>query len=169
MIKINYELYKEFLDDLLSVLREQFQEDKIISCALFGSVARGEAKPYSDIDLLIICKKRNLNSTGKFTKILFELEKTKEYKKLLSMGLHPDPYPIFVTPEELSKNPLILLDILDHGIILYDKTNFLKQKLQGFKEKLKQLGARKITFEDGSWAWDLKPDWKIGEVIEIEI
>ncbi|MEA1964407.1 MAG: nucleotidyltransferase domain-containing protein [Candidatus Aerophobetes bacterium] len=169
MMKINYNLYKEFLDKLLSFLVGHFREDKIISCALFGSVARGEAKPYSDIDLLIVCQKRSPDSTEKFTKILFKLEKIEEYKKLLSMGLHPDPYPIFVTPEELSKNPLILLDILDEGIILYDKAGFLNQKLQKLKERLGQLGARKITFEDGSWVWDLKPDWKRGEVIEIEV
>jgi len=169
MIKINYNLYREFLSKLLSVLIDNFREDKIISCALFGSVARGEANPYSDIDLLIVCQKRSLNSTEKFTKIMFKLEKAEEYKKLLSMGLRPDPYPILTTPRELSKNPLILLDILDHGIILYDKANFLKQKLQKLKERLGQFGARKITFEDGSWAWDLKPNWKTGEVIEIEI
>ena len=169
MVKINYELYKEFLDKLLDSLIDRLQEEKIISCALFGSVARGEAKPYSDIDLLIVCQKRSAKSMKKFVKVLFKLEETKEYKKLVSMGLHPDPYPIFVTPEELSKNPLILLDILDHGIILYDRKNFLKGKLQKFKERLKQLGARKLTFEDGSWAWDLKPDWRPGEVIEIEI
>jgi len=105
----------------------------------------------------------------KFTKILFSLKKRKEYKRLLSKGLYPDPYPILMTPEELSENPLILLDILEEGIILYDKDSFLKEKFKKFKEKLKILGARKIIFENGSWAWDLKPNWKPGEIIEIRI
>jgi len=49
MKKINYNTYKNFLDELLKSLISSFAKEEIISCALFGSVARGEANPYSDI------------------------------------------------------------------------------------------------------------------------
>jgi len=29
------------------------------------------------------------------------------------------------------------------------------------------LGSRKVILGNGSWYWDLKPDWKPGEVIEL--
>jgi len=47
--------YKELLDDLLAGLTEEFGEN-LVSLAVYGSIARGDSKKDSDIDLLIICK-----------------------------------------------------------------------------------------------------------------
>ena len=74
-----------------------------------------------------------------------------------------------MTPEELSRKPLILLDIVDHGVLLRDWHGFLSDKLERLKDIMKRFGSQKILFDDGSWAWDLKPDWQPGEVIEIEL
>jgi len=59
------------------------------------------------------------------------------------------------------------LDIMDHGLILKDERGFLRDLIQRFKERLREMGAKKIIHKDGSWAWDLKPDWRPGEVIEV--
>ena len=45
--------------------------------------------------------------------------------------------------------------------------SFLQGKLKQLRKELDELRAEKILLEDGSWAWDLKPDWKPSEVIEI--
>jgi predicted nucleotidyltransferase len=42
-----------FLDEIISIIRESADPDQII---LFGSYARGDYTPHSDIDLLIIKK-----------------------------------------------------------------------------------------------------------------
>jgi hypothetical protein len=163
---VNFETYKVFLNLLLKELKASFGEDVILSFAVFGSVARGEARPNSDIDILIVHKEVSFNPTGRFVDILFELKRGEEYRRLKERGLDPDPYPIFMTARELWENPHILLDLLDEGIILYD-TGLLKERLGALRRRLAELGSKKVVLENGKWYWDLKPDWKPGEVIEL--
>ena len=59
-----------------------------------------------------------------------------------------------------------MLDILFEGIILYD-TGILRNRLEILRKRLDELGAKRITLADGTWYWDLKPDWKPGEVITL--
>jgi hypothetical protein len=73
---------------------------------------------------------------------------------------------LFFTPEEVEKNPPVLLDIVQDGVILYDKNNFLASVLQKLERKLKELGSKR-TKTDKGYYWILKPDLKPGEVIEI--
>ncbi|HHT9125904.1 MAG TPA: nucleotidyltransferase family protein [Candidatus Brocadiia bacterium] len=161
---IGYSTYKVFLEKLLYELRARFGEDKILSFALFGSVARGEASVESDIDILIVHTEIDFDPVKELVKILFKLKENEEYERLRKQGLKPDPYPIFMTEKELMENPLILLDILDHGIIIHD-TGVLKDRLNALKMRLTELGSKKVYLKDGSWYWDLKPNWKPGEVI----
>lgn len=165
---IGYDTYKVLLDNIVELLKFHFGED-FLSCALFGSVARNEALPQSDIDLLIVHQSCGYRPMERFLKVLRDLEKDKEkeYKRLKKDGFLPDPYPVFLDEKELEKNPLILLDVLDHGIILYDHDGILEKRLFSFKKRLQELGAKKVSLPDGSYYWDLKPDWKPKEVIEI--
>lgn len=163
---IGYDNYKVLLGRVLELLKFHFGED-FLSCALFGSVARNEALPESDVDLLIIHRSCGYRPMDKFLKLLRDLEKDKEYKRLKKQGYLPEPYPVFLDEKELEENPLILLDVLDHGIILYDGDGILDKRLISFKKRLRELGAEKISLPDGSYYWDLKPDWKPKEVIEI--
>jgi len=163
---VGFGTYKAFLSLLLRELKAGFGEDVILSFAVFGSVARGEARPDSDIDILIVHKEVSFNPTGRFVDILFELKRSEEYRRLKERGLNPEPYPVFMTAKELRESPHILLDLLDEGIILYD-TGLLKERLEALRRRLSELGSKKVVLEGGKWYWDLKPDWKPGEVIEL--
>ena len=163
---VGYDTYKVLLGRALELLKFYFGED-FLSCALFGSVARNKALPESDIDLLIVHRPCSYRPMERFLKVLRDLEKDKEYKRLKKQGFLPGPYPVFLDEKELEKNPLILLDVLDHGIILYDHDGILGKRLLCFKKRLQELGAKKVSLPDGSYYWDLKPDWKPKEVIEI--
>ena len=166
MKNIGYEVYKNFLDELFDHLRDHFGEGVILSFVLFGSVARGEARPDSDIDILVVHKDLDFNPTGRFVKVFFELKGEKEYKRLKRFGLHPYPSPIFMSEQALWEYPLILLDILDHGLILFD-TGVLRRRLDALKKRLSELGSKRVVVGNGRWYWDLKPDWKPGEVIQL--
>lgn len=50
---VGYDNYKVLLGNIVKLLKFHFGKE-FLSCALFGSVARGEAFPQSDIDLLIV-------------------------------------------------------------------------------------------------------------------
>ncbi len=51
-------------------------------------------------------------------------------------------------------------------MILYDKDGFLERELKRLRERLKELGARRVRSKHG-WYWILKPGAKLGEVVEI--
>jgi predicted nucleotidyltransferase len=48
------------LDSLVSIIRPFFEDERIVSVAIFGSVARGVEKETSDIDLLIVADDRDV-------------------------------------------------------------------------------------------------------------
>jgi hypothetical protein len=164
---LDYETYRDYLDVLIRKLRDRLGEGNLLGCALFGSVARGEATPGSDIDLLVLHAPVLISPLKAFCEVCDALGTEEVSRSLLARGLSPYPSPLFRTEEALRQNPLILLDILDHGVLLYDERARLRALLDRFREVLKSLGARKRVLEDGSWAWELKPDWRPGEVVEI--
>ena len=42
-----------------------------------------------------------------------------------------------------------------------------RRKLAALRRRLAELGSRRIELADGSWYWDLKPDLRPGEMIEL--
>jgi hypothetical protein len=159
---VGIKTYEGFLKNLMDRLARRVN---FSSFAIFGSVARGEARKGSDIDLLIVYKDCS-DPLAEFLRVLSEMKDEEEYKKLVKIGLRPDPYPIFMTEKEIWEKPFILLDILDHGIIFHDDGT-LRKRLDALKKRLQELGSKKVLLPDGRWYWDLKPDWKPGEVIRL--
>lgn len=160
--------YMNYMDILVGSLKKYLKEN-LVSVVLFGSVARGEAGEGSDIDLLVVAK--DFGTSGSrfvvFNKIEGELRKTKDYYELKEKKLGTLISPVPLTPDEIKKNPPILLDLVTDGMILYDKDNFMRDWITNLKRRLEEKGARKLFLSSGKWYWDLKPDYKLGDVVEI--
>ncbi len=160
--------YMNYVNLIVKLLNRTLKEN-LVSVVLFGSVARGVAGEGSDIDLLVIAKK--FEPFGSRFEVFNEIEKvlrtSKEYQSLKEKKLGTLISPIPLTPEEIKKNPPILLDLVTDGVILYDTDNFMKKQIKYLRKKLEEIGAKKIFLEDGRWYWDLKSNYKLGEVVEI--
>ena len=145
--------------------------DDLMAVAVFGSLVRGTAKfPGSDIDLLIVVegiKKlsfgERLKATMKAEDKLSKTEASTKFKDVF--GWIPSIQEIILTPEELKAHPPILLDLTTDAVIMYDK-GILSEELDRIREKLRELGAKKIKHKD-SWFWILKPDVMLGEEVEL--
>lgn len=84
-------------------------------------------------------------------------------------GVRTKIYNIITCEKDLRENPLILLDFLEEGKILYDREGRMKELLEKLKKRLKELGVKKVVLKDGRWYWDLKPSLKPGETLEIKL
>lgn len=81
-------------------------------------------------------------------------------------GVHTELSPILKTPEEVRAGSPLFLDMVEDARILYDRDGFFAQWLARLRERLAQLGAKRL-WQGNTWYWDLKPDFRPGEVFEL--
>ena len=142
---------------LLEALKRRLG-DHLISLLIFGSTAREDFKEESDIDILLIVKDKR------------EAEREYLKAKLKIEGISPPFFSsIIATERELREDPYILLDIIEDHIMIYDPYNTAQRMLSLLKERLEDLGAKRVWLDEKRWYWNIKPDWRPGEVVEIKL
>ncbi len=103
-------LDRQTLDDIIRRVVEIAQPEKII---LFGSAARGDVGPNSDVDLLIV--KEGADALNLMAQI---------YRKLHGVGAAVDA--IVVSPEDVERfkdsHALIIKPALREGRVVYEAT-----------------------------------------------
>lgn len=158
--------FETLLAHLLTACRE-FYGARLVSLLVYGSVGRGTPRADSDIDVLIVAE--NLPN-GRIPRVnefsIVEKMLTPYLDQAWSAGVRTDWSPIFKTPAEVQHGSPLFLDMIDDARFLYDHDEFMQQALAKFKTRLEQLGARRI-WRGNVWHWDLKPDYKPGEVFEL--
>ena len=45
--------------------------------------------------------------------------------------------------------------------------DFIENKMESLRRKLKKMGSKRVFLDDKRYYWDLKPDYKLGDVVEI--
>jgi len=148
------------LNRLTNLCKEHYGE-RLISLAVFGSVGRGTQRPDSDIDLLLVIKDLPV---GRIARVK-EFSAIEAALGIASKG-RVELSPVFKTPEEIGNGSPLLLDMVEDARVLFDRDDFFKNTLENLKERLQRLGARRI-WQGNVWYWDLKPDYKQGEIFEI--
>lgn len=160
------ESFERLLGEILHALQAYYGE-RLISVAVFGSVARGTQRPDSDVDLLVICDPL---PSGRMRRIAEFEEAEKRLAPALSnlrqQGISTFLSPVLRTPVEVDRGGVFYIDLVEDARLLYDRGEFLKGFLDRLRRRLEQIGARRIR-RGNAWYWDLKPDFKPGEVFEL--
>ena len=163
--KLN-QIWEAFLKRLEQEVRLAYG-DRLVTLAIFGSVARESATPESDVDLLIVATdlpRGRMKRVSEFEQVETSLKN--ELEIMAENGIQAYLSPIFKTPDEVEAGSPLFLDMIFDVLIRYDRENFFKNFLEGFKRRLDALGAKRIVQGD-RWYWDLKPDYKPGDVIKL--
>ena len=137
--------------------------ERLISLVLFGSVARGDSRPSSDIDLLVIAEGLPRSLRDRRRPFLEEWERART-----AGGLPPATWNLVTkSPAEARTHSPLYLDLVEDGVLLLDRGGFFQTVLAELERRMRALGSRRVFLPDGSWYWDLKPDFRFGEVVEL--
>ena len=153
------EEYTEALKDLLG--------GALVSVVLFGSVARGEATPLSDIDLLVVAEDLPRGRFARLDRLRpAEGRLQSRLEGLWKEGILTDFQIVIRTRAEAAVVQPLYLDMVEDAVILYDRDGFFAAILTRLRESLGRLGARRLRRGRMRY-WDLKPDYSPGEVFSI--
>lgn len=132
-----------------------------------GSVARGECHKDSDVDLLVIAEELPKSRFARNDLLRQQLEALRdEILSLEEKGYHPRFSWLAKTRQEAEYHSPLYLDMTEDAIILYDKGAFFQGVLDEMRARMREYGSRRVWVK-GGWYWDLKPDYKYGDIIEI--
>ena len=158
--------YDRLLADLVAACRGRYGAG-LRAVAVYGSVGRGMPRPDSDVDLLIV-------ADGLADRHAFRVRDFRSVEAALAAaldaaeasGLHPDLSPVLMTPAELERGSMLLLDMTEDARILFDADGCLERALDRLRGRLRELGSRRIRLGN-AWYWDLKPDYAPGDVFDL--
>ncbi len=165
---------QEGLNRELRLLVEKYSEvaqevlrERLVSLVLYGSLARGQAGPGSDIDLFVVL---DAAPKGMFLRreILKPLRErlSPDLERLWQRGLLTDFVEVIRSREEASRFHPLYLDMTEEAEVLYDRDGFFTGVLQGVRRRMRELGAQRKILGRLSY-WHLKPDLKPGEALEL--
>ena len=158
---------REKIEIALVAACQRFYHSRLWSLVIYGSTARGTFSLYSDVDFLIVADplpRGRLARVREFEAI--EHEVTPLLRQIRAEGWNVAVSPIFKTREETQFGSPLFLDMVEDARILFDRDQFFANRLAQLRDRLKALGSRRI-WKGQEWYWDLKPDWKPGDVIEL--
>jgi predicted nucleotidyltransferase len=158
--------FDRLLEALLAESRRHYG-DRLVALAVFGSVGRRTMRPDSDIDALLVVDRLpngripRIEDFGRVETVLAPaLEAARD------AGVDTRIAAVIRTPSEIAAGSPLMFDMIEDARILHDPRGVLQRALDDLKRRLERLGARRI-WRDGWWYWDLKPDYRPGEVFEV--
>jgi uncharacterized protein len=160
------EVFDALLGELEASCRRIYGE-RLVSLVIFGSVGRRDARPDSDVDLLVVA--RDLPS-GRIPRVrefdAVEADLAGALRRARERGVATRLSPIFKSPDEVRRGSPLFFDMTEDSRILVDRDGFFAAALDDLRARLRRLGAKRV-WRGSEWYWDLKPDYRPGETFEI--
>jgi hypothetical protein len=140
--------------------------EELVSLAGFGSRVRGNARLGSDLDVLVVARSWPVGITARVA----VLDRACAAGEVALRAQDPEAWIQVVprTPEEVLRGGPLYYDMTIPGevLVLRDEGGFLGLYLRDLHSRMKALGAVRHGFGRHAY-WDLKPDWRPGDVIDL--
>ncbi|MFH0800491.1 MAG: nucleotidyltransferase domain-containing protein [Pseudomonadota bacterium] len=152
--------------DFARLVIERFAGNAV-SIVLFGSVARGEANPSSDIDLIIIMRSLPDGRLAR-NRIMEPIEEKLEgeFDDLRHEGIFSElNYFLKTTAEARHVRPLFF-DLTEDAVYLRDEGGFFKGIIGKLKKRMADLGSKRKKIGSVRY-WEIKPGIKWEEEFTI--
>jgi DNA-binding transcriptional ArsR family regulator len=163
--------YRPLLRDYCELLSGLYGE-RLLGVALFGSVARGDWRRESDIDLLVVVdgweSKGDRSRVEELTAVKGRLTKCGSHAEAMRNGFVPAIHELPLAQSELQLFRTVYFDIALDGIVLLDRRREMRQFIESTRAQAKASGARRVVYPDGSFYWILSRN-PPGEVFELGI
>ena len=143
----------------VAALHRRFGAD-LVSVIAFGSRVRGDAKPESDLDVLVVVRGLPRRRWDRY-------EGLRNVAEEVSDEFADTVAPILLTPEEATPLKRYYLGMLSAHEIVRDEGGFFAGVLDRLRRRLAELGSRRYVDDQGYEYWDLKPDWKPGDIVTL--
>lgn len=134
------------------------------TAVLYGSVARGEASPGSDVDLLFVVDglpSGYLDRVTSWSRLETREDVVAEKRRLRQAGRGAELSWILLSPEEARRLRLLYLDMCQEGVLLLDREGFFARILEGVRREMERAEARRHPAEAG-WYWTFRRDLRVG-------
>lgn len=149
------------IDEIAGYIDRLVSENPFISgIILFGSISRREKRERSDIDLLILWDKLEMN-IGEAYIYIYKIIR-KYFPANIDLTVLEMNYLKFISMKEIT--PLIL-NILWDGIVLYDKHGKLRDFILNIRKKIEKSGLKRK--KSGKYYYWILP--KPGERVKLEV
>jgi hypothetical protein len=122
-----------------------------------------QARASSDIDLLVVAEGWPHSLADRRRPLLAEWARLRAGRELPEIEWNL----VTKTPEEAQHRSPLYLDMVEDAVFLLDRGGFFGAVLEELRARMRTLGSRRVFLSDGSWYWDLKPDFRFGEVVEL--
>ncbi|MFZ5470662.1 MAG: nucleotidyltransferase domain-containing protein, partial [Myxococcota bacterium] len=122
----------------------------------------------SDIDLLVVCRdlpRPQFERRARFDQATADA--APELRRLRELGHSAEMSVVLKNEQEALYRSPLYLDMTEDAVLLFDRGGFFASVLEGLRERMRSLGSRRVFLPDGSWYWDLKPDYEPGDRIEL--
>lgn len=164
----------EDLEAALRTLAEEYaralQEtlgERLVSVVLYGSVARGEPRVTSDVDLLAVVEGLPQSRLQRHAVLeAADARVESRVEALAARGVHTAVSGILKTPAEAQRIVPLYLDMVEDAVLLFDKDGFFAAILERLRQSLARLGSRRHRVGRFRY-WELKPDLRPGEIFSL--
>lgn len=159
--------FEKLLEEIDDQVRSAYG-DRLVSLVVYGSVGRRTPRPDSDVDLLLVAREIPDGRTSRMEQFTELVEKPLApfLSDAQKNGADTFLSCAIKTPDEVQAGSPLFLDMTEDARILFDRDGFFADYLEGLRGRLRGLGSRRI-WRGNAWFWDLKPDFKPGDKIEL--